>query len=273
MIYNLCAANYDDFYRVPPTSKKPKKKALKHSSGQTNNRTSNDAYFFRIASFKAAQSREWRQLGRWFLWVPSSTCAARHRHRSPSSQDYKNGEIPLTSCCFCLNCCFFASRTVLFYDRTSSRKPALEAWFPGNLAIYSKFVRVCARVDSIILVAWNSPLTSMKLYNYCPLLCWEAVQKKFCWLPPPTKFTCDKCQFASFASPLKCHFVFMFIKQKQSFPQEENPVKTNNQNTTSTNTFQPNLCKSLREPHKGKISTSLLFPPSPFQKHPWKAAG
>lgn len=45
-------------------------------------------------------------------------------------------------------------------------KTALEAPFPGNFAIYSAPVRA----DSIILVAWNFPLTSMKLYDCCPPL-------------------------------------------------------------------------------------------------------
>lgn len=49
------------------------------------------------------------------------------------------------------------SKQVLLYDRPSSRKTALEARFPGTfIAIYSR---------PPILVAWNFPLTSMKLYD------------------------------------------------------------------------------------------------------------
>lgn len=45
---------------------------------------------------------------------------------------------------------------------------------------------------------------------------------------------------------------------------KEEKEKPANQNTTSTNTFQPNLCKSWRgEPHKGKI-----FPPLPLDPPP-----
>lgn len=89
----------------------------------------------------------------WFLWVltPWSTCASAQL-RTP----YKNGEIPLTRCRS-----LSLSKQVQLYDRPSSRKTALEARFPGTfVAIYSR---------PPILVAWNFPLTSMKLYECCPL--------------------------------------------------------------------------------------------------------
>lgn len=53
------------------------------------------------------------------------------------------------------------TKQVQLYDRPSSRKTALEPRFPGTfVAIYSR---------PPILVAWNFPLTSMKLYECCPL--------------------------------------------------------------------------------------------------------
>uniref|UniRef100_A0A8D8MRI5 (northern house mosquito) hypothetical protein n=1 Tax=Culex pipiens TaxID=7175 RepID=A0A8D8MRI5_CULPI len=118
----------------------------------------------------------------------------------------------------------------------------------------------------------------MKLYDCCAAHYFttaskEAVQRKVSctkMLASSLSLLCnsDKCQISSICvtsqkkkSPH--NFCLISIKQKE---EKEKPA---NQNTTSTNTFQPNLCKSWRgEPHKGKIFPPLSLRP-PLLPHPF----
>lgn len=67
-------------------------------------------------------------------------------------------------------------------------------------------------------------------------LCWKSFTQQ-CWLPTPLVIVKPNANFHHLRHLSQMSFLSYFPSNK-----------TNNQNTTSTNTFQPNLCKSLREP-------------------------
>lgn len=111
----------------------------------------------------------------------------------------------------------------------------------------------------------------MKLYDCCAAHYFtaskEAVQRKvFC-----TKMLASSLSLL--CNSVKCQISSICVTSRKKNPQflshfhqtKEEKEKPANQNTTSTNTFQPNLCKSWRgEPHKGKI-----FPPLPIDPPPY----
>lgn len=130
------------------------------------------------------------------------------------------------------------------------------------------------RADTIILVAWNFPLTSMKLYDCwlcCPLLhciqggCAEKsfLHKNVGFLPLSIVQLGEMSNLQHLRHLSKKKIPAQFLSHFHQTKEEKE--KTANQNTTSTNTFQPNLCKSWRgEPHKGKIFPPLSLRPSSF---------
>lgn len=140
------------------------------------------------------------------------------------------------------------TKQVQLYDRPSSRKTALEARFPGTfVAIYSR---------PPILVAWNFPLTSMKLYeccSYCPLtsmhprrLRTEQQQQQKTW-GFPVAFSIiivHKVHLKNVNSRVCVTQTSCFCVS--SINQTKNQTKLKKTHKTSTNTFHPNLCKSSR---------------------------
>lgn len=110
-------------------------------------------------------------MGRWFLWVPSTSSSR------PPSGVHKNGEIPLARCCFF--CPTLSQNSTLF---------TTIGQVPGRPPSSSDFQELSLFTVLVILAAWNFPLTSMKLYDCCPLQCIQGgcaesfSQKR--WLPP-----------------------------------------------------------------------------------------
>lgn len=125
------------------------------------------------------------------------------------------------------------------------------------------------RADTIILVAWNFPLTSMKLYDCCAAHYFtaskEAVQRKvFCtkMLASSLSLLCNsvKCQISSICvtSQKKPHnFCLISIKQKRK--KKNPPTKTQQARTRFNQTCASHGAASHI---KGKFSLPLDPPPS-----------